>query len=151
MLLRGIALKSIADRSRSLRRRPFTRTSAFCVPVAPKPRMSTVVCAPFTAPKRFEIWIPGSRARMSIRVALGERSISAELIMLEDAPVMMVPETMPPGDEAAVPCAVTAAGPGTEAGAAVGLGAGPVVRLRAGGPAGSEGRRGPGAKRVRSM
>src|SRR5215204_2062056 len=39
--------------------------------------------------------MPGSRARMSCSVWLGERSISTELMMLVDAPVRTVPETTP--------------------------------------------------------
>jgi hypothetical protein len=56
--------------------------------------MSTVLPAPFTPPYRLVTWTPGSRARISWTVTLGERSISAEVMTVVDEPVMVVLVTM---------------------------------------------------------
>jgi len=50
MLSRGMLLRSTPARSRSLMRRPLIRMSVLFDAVAPKPRMSTAVPAPFTPP-----------------------------------------------------------------------------------------------------
>jgi hypothetical protein len=81
--------------------------------------MSTLVLAPFTPPNRLRVWMPGSRARMSCKVALGERSISAAVMILEDAPVMMVPETTP--ELETTPDEVPSPSPGAVAGACAGV------------------------------
>ncbi len=78
-------------------RRPLMRISVLFDAVAPNPRMSTVVPAPFTPPNRLVIWTPGSRARMSWTVTLGERSMSAAVITVVEAPVMVELVTMPDG------------------------------------------------------
>src|SRR4051812_48495754 len=140
MLFFGMALKSTPAMSMSLSRRPLTSTSVLETPVAPKPRMSTVVCAPFTPPNRLRVWMPGSRARMSCKVALGERSISAEVMMVDDAPVMMVPETTPELETASEE--VPSPSPGAAAGLRAGAGKRAGVLLRDGA------RRGPGSNRV---
>jgi len=69
-------------------RRPLISTSVLLLAVAPKPRMSTVLWEPFTPPNRLRTWMPGSLARMSCTVALGERAICSEVITVVDAPVM---------------------------------------------------------------
>ena len=42
-------------------------------------------------------WMPGSRASMSCTVWPGERSISCAVMTVDEAPVMIVPVTMPDG------------------------------------------------------
>ncbi len=97
MLFFGMALKSTPAMSMSLSLRPLIRTSVLDVPAAPNPRMSTLVDAPFTMPNRLRTWTPGSRASTSCNVAPGERSISCAVMTVEEAPVMIVPVTMPDG------------------------------------------------------
>ena len=72
-------------------------TSVLLDAVAPNPRMSTVVRAPFTPPNRLVTWTPGSRARMSWTVTPGERSMSVAVMTVVEAPVMVVSVTMPDG------------------------------------------------------
>src|SRR5262245_32498606 len=109
-------------RSRSVTRRPLMSRSVFDAAAAPKPRMSTCERAPLTPPNRLVTWTPGSRDRMSCSEWLGERAMSAEVMTVDEAPVMMVPVTMPD--------AVLMAGP--EGSLVAGVVAGVVVGARVG-------------------
>src|SRR4051812_44209576 len=75
---------------------------------------------------------------MSCKVALGERSMSADVMILVDAPVMMVPDTIPELETG--PEDVPSPSPGAAAGLGAGARAGVLLRDGA--------RRGPGSNRV---
>ena len=62
MLSRGMALKSTPAMSMSVSLRPLSSTSVLEAAEAPKPRMSMVVPAPFTAPNVLQVCMPGWRA-----------------------------------------------------------------------------------------
>ena len=91
MLSRGMALKSTPARSMSVSRRPLSSTSVLEAAEAPKPRMSTVVPAPLTAPNTLVVCTPGWRAMMSWMLASGERMISSEVMTEVEAPVIPTP------------------------------------------------------------
>jgi hypothetical protein len=86
--LSGMVDRSTPARSMSFTRRPLIRISVLAVANAPKPRISTVVPAPFTPPYRLVNCTPGTCAMTSCTVCPGECAMSSAVITVEDAPTM---------------------------------------------------------------